>query len=670
MVQNFILYLFISIGCGITGLAKAQHQILKSKIPEDIVLKKAIENCKRLSRENKYDSLQIIIQKNLPLAIRLNDSLSIGVLKFMSGSYYRGKDNYPKAIQILKESIIILKKLNDLPNLAAAMYTLNKVYADDGNKKEAIRMGLENLKFFEKNQLYKQLASTQSLLSAIYTDLKSYKIAKHFENEFLKNRSKNPEGEFVRFNILADNYEKQKNYKAQWQYLYKAENAARRMSLSTAHIETFVKMAHNLLIRNRVNEALPYLQKASLLAKSINSNFQLNNVYREMALVQLKLGNDDGALSLMKEALILARKDQNYTHVLPTLLDVVYVEKKTGHYKEALVIMEEINNHKDSLLNKETLKITADLNAKYDLEKKESNIALLNKENRLQAVLAKASQIKMRASEQKTYFLFSIVFMLSLLVLVIAYFYYKSQKLRTQLASQQDILKVQAKELAESNLLKDKMFSIISHDLRSPVGSLKANLTLLNSKNRNDTQLIQFEQQVDFLQYTLDNVLYWSLSQQEAISMMPQVVDLFEIVEEVAVSLSGLMRIKDINLILHQTSVPLLVDEQLLTIVLRNILHNAIKFTPKNGSIAMSILSDGLNTQIQIKDTGVGFSSENDRKSRQHGTGLGLNLSRELMKRNNGELKISSIPNEGTTVQLCWENHQEYAYDTMLAESS
>jgi signal transduction histidine kinase len=351
--------------------------------------------------------------------------------------------------------------------------------------------------------------------------------------------------------------------------------------------------------------------------------------------------------------MVLARNDPHKNELLPTLQDMALVEEQTGHYQDALKTHAELSLRKDSLFNNERSRIIAAANAKYDLEKKESHISLQNKQIRLQRVTAEAARIKLLASNQKMYFLLAGIVLLSLFTLIVGYSYYRARQLQ--------------KQLAESNRLKDQMFSIISHDLRNPVGSLKASLTLLQSKKQSRENLDHFVQQVDFLQYTMDNVLYWSLSQQDAIRAIPRWVDPGEIIEEVTESLRGLIRIKEIELAVKGYAEEIQIDEQLLVIVLRNILHNAIKFTPPGGSIILETVSDPTGTQIRVQDTGPGLEPEkvSGSAARKQGTGLGLNLSRELMKRNGGELKISSQPHAGTTVTLYWNIENDRSLNNM-----
>lgn len=629
-------------------------------------LKKYNTQSDKFFKAAQYDSLILIIQKGLPLAERLGDSLSMGRYRNRLGLYHSSKHDYQTALENIGQAIEIFKRKNEVIYQSRAMYSRAMVTAGSGKRETAIRICFENLKFAEKHHITDVLMNNYGLLEFLFEKLNDSKRTEIFRSQYFAHLkdTKNPILQAIGFEMLAKSHEEKGNYKAAWPFWEAFLKGSREIKPVSLQINCLVRMAENLRKRTLLVQALPYLKQARQLSVETNDTIQISFIDRENSFIQLDLKKDIKALDLAKKAAAIVKKTNNADETLPALEDLVYIQQQTGHYKEAFETLTEITAKKDSLFNQERLKIVAQANAEYDLEKKESKILLLNKDVRLQRLLAQQRRSKLDASNQKIYFLVIGVVLLSVLVLFVAYSYYQSQKLRKQLSRQQDALKVQSEKLEDSNLFKDRMFSLLSHDLRNPVGSLKASLALLQSGKQKTVEYVGFfEEQVDFLQHTLDNVLYWSLSQQKSIPIMPQVTDLHEIINEVVDSLRGLILIKHIKLVVHQGSAILKADEQLLIIVLRNIIHNAIKFTPENGSIAITAASDKTGTQIRINDTGPGLDLTADmaKKSRKQGTGLGLNLSRDLMKRNGGVLKIESQAGAGTTVILSWMKTKEPA---------
>ena len=236
----------------------------------------------------------------------------------------------------------------------------------------------------------------------------------------------------------------------------------------------------------------------------------------------------------------------------------------------------------------------------------------------------------------------------------------------------QDALKKNTKYLYELNSLKDKMFSVIGHDLRSPLGSVKMTLEFL-SETISEASREELQTTVDFLLKTtneafslLDNLLGWGRAQSGNISINKEKVNLADLVNSVYLIHKkniGAKNIEFLNNVEKGTSI--CADLNTITAVLRNLLSNAIKFTPNYGSIIISSVNLENLVRIEVKDTGVGIPVENIPKlfdSTQHlttygtnsesGSGLGLNLCYDFVKRNDGEISVESETGKGTSFYI------------------
>ena len=141
------------------------------------------------------------------------------------------------------------------------------------------------------------------------------------------------------------------------------------------------------------------------------------------------------------------------------------------------------------------------------------------------------------------------------------------------------------------------------------------------------------------LLFEFDNLLNWSLDNQDKIILYPEIIDVNEIVEEEVKLLVNQILQKNINIInQYEDDYIAFVDKNTIRIVLRNILHNAIKFSPDNSEVIIVIGEENETTKINIVDCGCGFSTNHN----SHGMGLGLELCKEFIEINNGELIISS----------------------------
>lgn len=223
----------------------------------------------------------------------------------------------------------------------------------------------------------------------------------------------------------------------------------------------------------------------------------------------------------------------------------------------------------------------------------------------------------------------------------------------------------QAIQLSELNSLKNKLFSVIAHDLRSPLHALH---NLFRNMQRYDLPgdeiKVLLPDVVKDLGHTvvhIENLLQWARTQMHSEAVAPQVLDISMIIFEVLGFLHLQVEAKKLYV---ETIIdkPLYVyaDDGMINVVLRNLLSNAIKFTPEEGKITLGAMDCSSHIRVFVQDTGAGISPENLKKLREglqyttagtaneSGTGLGLILCREFLSRNGGKLEIFSKPAKGS----------------------
>ncbi len=213
---------------------------------------------------------------------------------------------------------------------------------------------------------------------------------------------------------------------------------------------------------------------------------------------------------------------------------------------------------------------------------------------------------------------------------------------------------------------KNKFFSIISHDLKGPAGGiLKLSEFLLNDNLANDHKEIAKRLNIAAKNHynLLDNLLTWSRSQMGKLDVNPAILDINKMVSSTVTSVMNLANEKAIE-ITSLVSPDLLAwgDYNMVQTVTRNLLQNAIKFTPHNGKITVSARDIGKYIEISVADTGVGISKEYLNRlfkiestftlkgtDDEEGTGMGLLLCKEFVEKNDGSIRAESEVGEGTT---------------------
>lgn len=237
----------------------------------------------------------------------------------------------------------------------------------------------------------------------------------------------------------------------------------------------------------------------------------------------------------------------------------------------------------------------------------------------------------------------------------------------TDLKRQEEKLLAAIQKLTASNSTKDKLFSIIAHDLRGPIGTWR-NMIEFISSNPEDFKADELVEFIKTLQESssktydlLDNLLNWAKSQQNVIGYNPSVFNISDLIKQVVDNIIPIAKNKKIEIVKQTQDVDVLADENMIKIVIRNLLSNAIKFSNENSQIIIKTEEREKDILIKIQDFGIGISDENLLKIKdeqnyfttygtknEKGTGLGLKICMDFVKKNQGTLQISSEINKSS----------------------
>jgi signal transduction histidine kinase len=269
-----------------------------------------------------------------------------------------------------------------------------------------------------------------------------------------------------------------------------------------------------------------------------------------------------------------------------------------------------------------------------------------------------------RSEESKFLYYFLWITLSTFLIIIVSVFTFLLLKTRQQ----QRIITAQNTQLQEAINIKDKIFSIIGHDLRSPIGNLKAlldmYLTNIISKDEFDIMATSLANQVEGLHTTMNNLLLWASAQMQHAQKKPEHFEVQDAVTETVHFYESVAQQK--NITLHQHILPdsvVWADQNQFKVILRNLISNALKFTPAGGKVSIETTSTSSDEQqLIIADTGRGMTGEELGKlfnlhthfskkgtAEERGTGLGLLLVKEYVEANRGRIDVKSEVSKGTT---------------------
>lgn len=245
-------------------------------------------------------------------------------------------------------------------------------------------------------------------------------------------------------------------------------------------------------------------------------------------------------------------------------------------------------------------------------------------------------------------------------------------KTHLELKFARDKMQKMTNHLSELNSIKDKMFSVIGHDLRSPIGSMKMIIDNLLSKtddnvNKGLTDSVEtLSKTSDEVFNLLENLLWWARTQSKVVSIIPENIELDQIVSSIYYLNKGSLKLKKISFEKDiEEGCMVYVDVNMLKTILRNLLSNAIKFTPLEGQIKISAYTSDEYVNIAVSDSGVGIPEEklpllfNDNEhhttfgtQNEAGSGLGLKLCKDFAVSSNGSIEAESKVGEGSTFTI------------------
>jgi signal transduction histidine kinase len=341
-----------------------------------------------------------------------------------------------------------------------------------------------------------------------------------------------------------------------------------------------------------------------------------------------------------------------------------------GEYKDAYAYEVIFRQLSDSILNEDQIKAITRVEEKYMFEKEMEKRSLLAKEESLQKQALLDKQIFIRNLS-----LFLLVISIVVIFYVVKIKNQKQEAITLYEKQRKEIeavnleLKRSSKDLQKANKTRDKFFQIIGHDLRSPMIQLVqfAELITSNFKIFPEEKIVSLlgsiGKSTQEALNMLDNLFQWAETQKQKISFTPQSISIKSLIENNA-NLAEL-RAKEKEIRLTATNLydkDVIADKNIIDTLLRNLISNALKFTPRGGTI--DIKNQVIDQQLitSITDSGIGIPKEllpnlfelDNRKTtygtdNEKGTGVGLNLCNELIKRHKGKIWVESEINKGST---------------------
>jgi signal transduction histidine kinase len=621
--------------------SQTQYQTIDSLLAKAFVL--GSENyieARILSDSARELSIELDYAKGEAEALRLN-----GLTQFYG-------IQYAKALPLFIESYNLFKSIGDTAGMIKAKNNIAITYSYQGLIEKSLEILRENLAMIENTEFHNEIAKT---LNNIAVDLKNLGQL----SQALK-------------------------------YYFKALEIAERNNLISSLGNYYNNVGNIYIDMNKLDSALYFYQKSLLIRLEIKDKQGIKNTYQGLGQYYIKTKNYKKAIEYFEMSMAIANEIGIVYEIASAAKDLSVTYSKLGNYEKAYKNQVLYTQMNDSLKSVETVQLITRIELESAFEK-EREIQRLAKEK----TEAENRLTQLRNKGFRNILLSAIIVLIVLIALVYRNYLLKRNHntdltirndeillQKEEIMAQRNSIETQKEHLQELNHTKDKFFSIIAHDLINPLNGMMGltNNMIGSIKQHGDKDLLSsfmLLRQTAWRTFSLlQNLLEWAQTQTGRIAFNPTPASLNEIIDS-NIELHKLkLNEKKLNLHFKRNgNTNVFVDPNMLNTIVRNLISNAIKFTPENGKIYIHYSDCEKSKDIagceenfvllSIKDTGVGIDKEIIDKlfkfdigyttygtNNEKGTGLGLALTKEFVEMNSGKIWVESELGSGTTFKI------------------
>jgi signal transduction histidine kinase/Tfp pilus assembly protein PilF len=606
------------------------------------------------SQQRSIDSLE-----NLVITTP-NDTTKVWLLNRLVTALREGDNN--KALDHAQSAKELAEVLGYERGLGLALENLGWLSYRKGDYSKAFQLATQALAISEKFRDHSGIARCLNNIGAIYFEQKQYDVA--VENFRKAQRIASYSGDALTIARSLNNIAYTMTFANQRDSaLYYAERAlyaSRKMRSAYLEGYAYRTMGDVDIVSNRVKNGLFKFWRTLALAEAVDNKFLKVSTLHRVGQSFIRLNQPDSAVKYLSQNIEMANAFgySDELEVAYKLMSEAYSQK--NELQKAFEFQSQYVRLHDSLYDQRNGEQLALMQARFESALKEAEIELLKKDTQIKQQEINSQQIWM-------YFTIGVLSMTAIMAFVLLYSNWHKRKANRLLGLKNNEIQAQAIQLSNLNATKDKLLSIISHDVRGPLASLRGLINIICKGELTQQEFIansvRLRHNLDVVQDDLDNLLYWSQSQLNGIRIKHEEIKIKSIIDEKVKLFADAADRKAISIINDVAEdVVVLADKNHLGLIVRNLLANAIKFNARGGSILIQDNSTDDQVEISIKDSGVGIDSVSLQKlfnsqthfssvgtEQEKGVGIGLLLTKEFIEKNGGSIWVTSEVGKGST---------------------
>lgn len=613
-----------------------------------------------------YKKALLFIDQTAELSKTLNYNRGSAQSNYIRGLIFSNQNDSNNAVDYFEQALNSFKTLNDTIGIAKVNSRLGVLEIERGNFKKGLQNSLSAISIFEEEDLKEDLSKAYNNLAIAYFNSEKFEKALQYNKKALSIREELDDVEGMKYSLknLGELYAVKEDYRLA------IGNYERMLALldnvkdKDLRGEVMTNLGKSYLAINDLKKAAEYLREGLAFSRKQKNESGILKSLNAFADLNTKNNRVKLAKNQLNEANKLAKKLENDEELLYNLKLNTELSSKRKFHQDAFYWQSQYYSLKEKLDNKklEALSLKLENN---DASNSNSEITSFPENNSI----SKEKKKELSNSEkQNTLLIYSLIAGLVFAIALLIFSYLRSSKeskTTKNLSKENKILSQKNIQLEEVNQVKDKLFSIVSHDLKDSISSIKAFLDLLKddgiTKEEFNNLIPELSENANNASSLLFNLLNWSKSQMQNLQPKPELFNIQEVFQIKMSLIEKKVNDKGIILIDESRREFVYADRSMLEIVIQNLITNAVKFTGKGDVITVSNQDYNGKVLICVEDTGIGISEENQKKlfnakknfttigtENEKGTGLGLTICKDLVELNNGRIWVESTPNIGS----------------------
>lgn len=642
------------------------------KVNTSLQLIKKLYEINDLERALKY------VIESEKLSYTLEYKKGIAEVAYYKALIYAEKNDYINAINDYTKAKSLFNELKDTLGIAKVNNSIGLIEIKRGNYAKGLQYSLSAIKELEKRQLKSDLLLAYNSLAKAYHNINNYDKAIDFYLKTLKIQEElnDKKGIDISNNILGDLYSTKKEHRKSIDYYGKVLANSQTNNDSIFGV-IYPKIGGEYLQFNDYDNANKHLEKGLQINRRLNNKEGLLMALIHLGNLNLQQNKLAIAEAQILEAGDLAKDTNNERELLKHYKLMKALDSIRNRFDKAFIWQRAYYDLK-SKLNQNTIEANDDAIEIQDLDLSLNFDQKTADQNRL--VSTPEISATQKDLDRLQIFFYALLAALAIVSTFLILIYIKrnsslkyAQELEEKnikIELQNEAFQEQTKHLENVNNVKDKLFSIISHDLKDSLSSINSFIDLLKdgslTRAEFDNLVPELSENANNASLLLFNLLNWSKSQMQSLKPSPSLFDVQEVFMDKVKLIEQRLESKGIELVDHSLRDFAYADKSMIEIVIQNLLANALKFSKNGDKITISNHISNGHCIISVADTGVGISKQNIEKlfksnsfttmgtNNEKGTGLGLSICKELVELNNGKIWVDSTVNVGSTfyVQL------------------